>query len=120
MLDLSHSSELLLRLRWLAILHGRLRASLAATGGVETWNDGVKAILAGAHAVQMVSALLRHGPNFLATMVDKLAAWMEWSRVPSVDDMRGRVSLKDVTHSGEYERASYLRTLQQPDRHRTG
>ena len=57
-LELSNSAELLLRLRWLAILHGRLRCSLAVTGGVATPNDGIKAILAGAHAVQMVSAIL--------------------------------------------------------------
>ena len=81
-IELSKSAELMLRLRWLAILHGRLRPSLVATGGVETWNDGVKAILAGAHAVQMVSALLCHGPRYLETMVEKLVAWMEWSNIP--------------------------------------
>ena len=83
-LELSRSSELLLRLRWLAILHDRVRPSLAVTGGIETWNDGVKAILAGAHVVQMVSAILRHGPAVLTTMVEKLVAWMEWNKVPSV------------------------------------
>src|SRR6476660_547420 len=93
-IELSKSAELMLRLRWLAILHGRLRPSLVATGGVETWNDGVKAILAGAHAVQMVSALLLHGPGYLATMGEKLVAWMEWSNMPSVEAMRGRGSLK--------------------------
>src|SRR5919206_2494017 len=92
-LELSRRSEILLRLRWLAILHGRIRPSLAVTGGVETWNDGVKAILAGAHAVQIVSALLRHGPRLMTTMVEKLTAWMQWSKVASVAEMRGRVSL---------------------------
>ncbi len=110
-LELSRSSELLLRLRWLAILHDRVRPSLAVTGGIETWNDGVKAILAGAHVVQMVSALLRHGPAFLTTMVEKLVAWMEWNRVPSVEEMRGRVSLKTVADPGDFERANYIRAL---------
>ena len=87
-LELSSSAELLLRLRWLAILHGHVGASLALTGGVETWQDGVKGILAGAHAVQMVSALLRHGPQHLGTMVEKLRTWMEWQHVASIDEMR--------------------------------
>lgn len=110
-LELSRSSELLLRLRWLAILHGRVRASLAVTGGVERWNDGVKAILAGASAVQMVSALLRHGPTFLTTMLEKLVEWMEWYKVPSVEEMRGRVSLKTASHPEDFERANYIRAL---------
>ena len=110
-IELSKSAELMLRLRWLAILHGRLRPSLVATGGVETWNDGVKAILAGAHAVQMVSALLCHGPRYLETMVEKLAAWMEWSNIPSVEAMRGRVSLKTAPDPSGFERANYIHAL---------
>jgi dihydroorotate dehydrogenase (fumarate) len=110
-LELSHSSELLLRLRWLAILHGRLRASLAVTGGIETPRDGVKAILAGAHAVQMVSAVLRHGPAYFATMREGLARWMEWQKVASIDEMRGRVSLQHVPDPGAFERANYIRAL---------
>jgi dihydroorotate dehydrogenase (fumarate) len=111
-IELSRSPELLLRLRWLAILHGRVRASLVATGGVEVWDDGVKAILAGAHAVQLVSALLRHGPNYLRTMAEKLVAWMEWYKVPSVDAMRGRVSLKTAADPSGFERANYIHALQ--------
>ena len=115
-LELSRSPELLLRLRWLAILHGRIRPSLAVTGGVETWNDGVKAILAGAHVVQIVSALLRHGPAFLTTMVEKLVVWMEWSKVSSVEEMRGRVSLKTAADPGDFERANYIRALHRWER----
>jgi dihydroorotate dehydrogenase (fumarate) len=110
-LELSRSAELLLRLRWLAILHGRVRASLAATGGVEMWNDGVKAILAGAHAVQVVSAILRNGPAILTTMRDKLVAWMEWNEISSLESMRGRVSLKTSADPALFERANYIRAL---------
>jgi dihydroorotate dehydrogenase (fumarate) len=110
-LELSRSSELLLRLRWLAILHGRIRPSLAVTGGIESWSDGVKAILAGAHAVQMVSALLRHGPGFLTTIVSKLTEWMEAHEIASVDEMRGRVSLLTSDDPSNFERANYIRTL---------
>lgn len=110
-LELSRSAELLLRLRWLAVLHGRVRASLAATGGVETWTDGVKAILAGAHAVQMVSAILRNGPATLTTMREKLVAWMEWNHVASIDSMRGMVSLATAADPALFERANYIRAL---------
>jgi dihydroorotate dehydrogenase (fumarate) len=110
-LELSRSPELLLRLRWLAILHGRIKASLAATGGVETPNDAIKAILAGASVVQSVSAVLRHGPGFLHTMRDGLARWMEWCHVESVDDARGRLSLQSSPDPAAFERANYIRTL---------
>lgn len=75
--ELSTSSELSVRLRWIAVLHGRVRPSLALTGGVANPTDGVKALLAGAHAVQRVSAILRHGPAYLTVMRDRLARWME-------------------------------------------
>jgi dihydroorotate dehydrogenase (fumarate) len=110
-LELSRSPELLLRLRWLAILHGRIRPSLAVTGGVETWQDGVKAILAGAHVVQMVSALLRNGAEHIETMRAHLAAWMEDHHVSAVNEMRGSVSLQTAADPGNFERANYIRTL---------
>ena len=110
-LELSRSQELLLRVRWLAILHGRVRASLAATGGVETPPDGIKAILAGAHAVQMVSAILRHGVNYFGTMRDALVRWMEWQKIPSIEAMRGRVSLAMAASPNAFERANYIRML---------
>jgi dihydroorotate dehydrogenase (fumarate) len=110
--DLSTSGELLLRLRWLAILHGHVRPSLAVTGGVATPNDGIKALLAGAHAVQMVSALLRHGPAYLSVMRRGLDEWMDWNRLSSLDEVRGRVSLKQTADPAAYERANYIRALQ--------
>lgn len=111
-LDLSRHDELRLRLRWLAILHGRVNASLALTGGIETPADGIKAILAGAHVVQLVSAVLRHGPDFFGTMRQGLSRWMEWQGVPTLDDMRGRVSLASVPDAAAFERANYIRALQ--------
>jgi dihydroorotate dehydrogenase (fumarate) len=110
-LELSRNSELLLRLRWLAILHGRIRASLAATGGVETWNDGVKAILAGAHVVQTVSAVLRHGPSFMKMLVEKLLEWMSWHQLSSLDEVRGRVSVGTASNPADFERANYIHAL---------
>ena len=110
--ELSTSAELLLRLRWLAILHGRVRPSLAVTGGVATPNDGIKAVLAGADAVQMVSALLRHGPAYVSAMRLGLEHWMEWHKMTSLDDVRGRVSLKQTKDPAAFERANYIRALQ--------
>jgi dihydroorotate dehydrogenase (fumarate) len=110
-LELSHHEELRLRLRWLAILHGRVRASLALTGGIETPADGIKAILAGAHAVQVVSAVLRHGPEYIQTMQDGLVHYMEWQELTTLDEMRGRVSLSTVADAEAFERANYIRAL---------
>jgi dihydroorotate dehydrogenase (fumarate) len=108
---LSTSDELLLRLHWLAILFGRVKLSLVASGGVAVPDDGVKAILAGADAVQVVSAVLRHGPGYLATLRDGLNDWMDRHEVASIADMRGRVSLRDAPDPSGVERANYLRTL---------
>ena len=76
-LKLSTRDELLLRLRWMAIMSGSLRVSLGITGGVHTGIDVVKAVMCGAHAVQMVSALLRNRPEYLATVRDELRVWLE-------------------------------------------
>jgi dihydroorotate dehydrogenase (fumarate) len=110
-LELSGSSELLLRLRWLAVLHGRIRPSLAVTGGVETWEDAVKAILAGAHAVQMVSSLLRNGPGHITSILAGLRAWMDRAGLATVEEMRGLVSLQTSADAANFERANYIRAL---------
>ncbi|MEZ5293141.1 MAG: dihydroorotate dehydrogenase-like protein [Vicinamibacterales bacterium] len=111
-LTLSDSSELLLRLRWLAILSGRLRGSLAASGGVHTGLDAVKAVMAGAHAVQVVSALLHHGPEHLATVRREMEAWMAEREYASMTEMRGSMSLGRCPDPAAFERGNYVRLLQ--------
>ncbi|MGE5242713.1 MAG: dihydroorotate dehydrogenase-like protein [Betaproteobacteria bacterium] len=111
-LQLSTSAELRLRLRWLAILFGRLRTSLAVTGGVATPTDGIKAVLAGADAVQMVSALLTHGAAYFRPMREALVNWMEWQKMDSLEQVRGRMSLQHAPNPEAFERAHYIRTLQ--------
>jgi dihydroorotate dehydrogenase (fumarate) len=111
-LELSTSSELRLRLRWLAILFGRIRPSLAVTGGVATPTDGIKAVLAGADAVQMVSAILTHGAAYFGAMREALTNWMDWQKVDSLARVRGRMSLQHAPNPEEFERAHYIRTLQ--------
>ena len=111
-LQLSDPAELRLRLRWLAILHGRVRATLAASGGVHTGLDALKAVLAGAHAVQMVSALLRHGPERLTVVRDSLARWLEEHEYDSLAQAQGSLSLLRCPDPAAFERANYLRVLQ--------
>jgi dihydroorotate dehydrogenase (fumarate) len=111
-MELSTRSELPLRLHWLAILYGRIRPSLAVTGGVDQPEDGIKAILSGADAIQLVSALFRYGAKHVQTMRRGLEEWMERHEFTSVDEMRGEASLKRTLDPAAAERASYIRTLQ--------
>lgn len=111
-LHLSDSSELLLRLHWLAILSGRVGLSLAATGGVHTATDAVKAVMAGAHGVQMVSALLKNGPDHLRKVREGMASWMEQYEYESVSQMRGSMNLLKSPDPAAFERVNYMRILQ--------
>ncbi len=109
---LSDSSELLLRLRGVAMLAGRIRASLAVSGGVHNVLDVVKATMVGADAVQMVSALVRNGPGHLRTLRADLEAWLvenEWS---SLEQMRGNMRFDRIPDPAAYERANFRMTLQ--------
>ena len=110
--QLSTSADLLLRLRWLAILYGRVRPTLVVTGGVATPEDGIKALLAGADAVQMVSAILKHGPGYFTVMREGLERWMEEHEFGRLTEMRGLASLKQTADPAAFERANYIRTLQ--------
>jgi dihydroorotate dehydrogenase (fumarate) len=111
-LELSNSSELLLRLRWLAVLRGRVGVSLAVTGGVHTAVDAIKAIMAGADAVQMVSVLLRHGPDYLRTIRRDFEAWMQDHDYESLAQMCGSMSHSRSPDPAAFERANYIRVLQ--------
>jgi dihydroorotate dehydrogenase (fumarate) len=111
-LRLSESSELLLRLRWIAILSGHVKASLAATGGVHTVLDAVKSVMAGAHAIQLVSALLRQGPERLATLRAELVSWMEEHEYESLAQMQGSMNLLRCPDPKALSRANYVKILQ--------
>jgi dihydroorotate dehydrogenase (fumarate) len=109
---LSTPAELLLRLRWLAILSGRLKASLAATGGIHGAGDAIKALMAGAHAVQMVSALLARGPGHLGEILLALTQWLEEHEYDSLRELQGSMNLLRCDNPRAYERANYIRILQ--------
>jgi len=111
-LRLSTSGELLLRLRWLAILADRVPVSFAATGGVHTALDGIKALLSGAHAVQLVSAVLQQGPQHFQVMEQGLRHWMTRHQLESIDAFRGMVSVARAANPAHLERTGYLRVLQ--------
>ncbi len=111
-LFLSTSSELLLRIRWMAVLHGRVNASLALSGGVHKVHDAVKAVMAGADVVQIVSLILRHGPQALESLCKDFANWMEEHDYHDVAAMRGCLSHKNSPDPSAFERANYLRVLQ--------
>lgn len=110
-LELSDSSELLLRLRWLALLSGRTPMQLSASGGVHTPEDVLKALLAGADTVQVVSALLRHGPGHLRGLLDGLADYMAERHLRSIDELRGKLNLARAQNPEAYERANYVHSL---------
>ena len=111
-LEFSTSAELLVRLRWLSVLSCQVRASLAITGGVHTAKDAIKAIMAGASAVQMVSELLRSGPGHLKTVLADLTHWMEEHEYESIEQMRGSMNLARSPDPAAFERANYIRVLQ--------
>ncbi len=111
-LELSNSTELRLRLRWAAILHGHLRGSIAVGGGVHTVEDIIKAIMCGADVVQVVSCLLKSGPFHINSLINGLDQWMEDHEYASIDQMRGSMSLRHCPDPSVFERANYLRVLQ--------
>ncbi len=108
---LSSSAELRLPLRWIAILHGRINASLAATGGVHTAADASKALLAGADVAMMASSLLIHGPQRLRDMRTGLEEWLEENEYESVAQMKGSLSQQSCPDPAAFERAHYMRSI---------
>lgn len=110
-LVLSDSDELRLPLRWIAILHGRVKCSLAATTGVHTARDVLKVLLAGADAAMMASALLRHGPDHLREVLAEVRAWLVEHDYDGVEQLRGSVSHANVADPEAFERANYVHTL---------
>ena len=110
-LTLSSPPELLVRLHWVAILHGHLRADLAVTGGVHTAHDVLKAMMAGARVAMMTSALLKHGIDVLRVVRVNLVAWMEAHEYASIQQMQGSMSYRSVAEPAAFERANYMKVL---------
>lgn len=111
-LDFSTPAEIRLPLRWIAMLHGKLNASLAASIGVQTGAEVVKYLLAGADAVQTASALIKNGPEYAGTLVKELQKWMELKEYESVEQLKGAMSQRAVPNPDEFERANYIKVLE--------
>lgn len=110
-LALSNSSELLLRLHWVAILYGRVHADLAVTGGVHTAIDVLKSMMAGAKVAMTTSALLRRGTAYATQVLGDMQQWMEDHEYESVKQMQGSMSYRSVSDPSAFERGNYMKML---------
>ena len=111
-LHLSYPDEALLRMRWIAILRGRTRLSLAATGGVHGYQEVIKMLLAGADVVHMASCLLQHGPAKLTQILHDMEHWMAEREYVSVAQLKGSMSQQNLPDPSAVERASYIRLIE--------
>ena len=110
-LRLSTADELRLRLRWLAILSSQVELSLAATGGAHNAVDVIKATMAGAHSVQMVSALLIHGPEHVKRTLEAIDFWLTEHEYESLRQMQGSMNMSKVPDAAKLTRANYMKML---------
>jgi dihydroorotate dehydrogenase (fumarate) len=106
-----HADELRLRLRWLAILSSQVKLSLAATGGAHNAVDVIKAVMTGAHAVQMVSALLIHGPEHITRTLEAIEFWLNEHEYESLCQMQGSMNMSKVPDAAKLTRANYMKML---------
>ena len=109
--QLSTSADVLLTMRWIAILRGRTGLTLAATGGVHTADDALKMLLAGADVVHMASAVLQRGPQVLKEVLEGIERWMEAREYDSVAQMKGSMSQQNLPNPSAFARAAYLHAL---------
>jgi dihydroorotate dehydrogenase (fumarate) len=110
-LVLSNSNEMRLPLRWIAILYGHVKASLALTTGIHSADDAVKAIMAGANIANVASVLLEHGAGAITDLVSGIGRWMEEHEYESVSQMKGALSQQNVAEPAAFERANYMKVL---------
>ena len=110
-LILSNSHELLLRLHWIAVIYGSVKADLALTGGVHSATDVVKSMMAGARVAMMTSAMLKRGISFIDTIQTELLVWMGEHEYDSIRQMQGSMSRNAVPQPGAFERANYMKVL---------
>lgn len=108
---LSTPQAMRLPLRWVAILHGRIKASLAATGGIHTHEDAIKMLMAGADVTMVCSTLLQNGIGRISEMLRGMETWMKEHEYESVEQMKGSMSQKSVADPAAFERANYMKAL---------
>lgn len=108
---LSTPMAMRLPLRWLAILSGRVKASLAATSGIHTGFDALKMLMAGADVTMLCSALLRHGIDYIKTIESTMCGWMSEHEYESVAQLKGSMSQKNSPDPSAFERVQYIHAL---------
>ena len=111
-LEFSVAHEIRLPLLWIAIIYGRIPVSLAATTGVQSAEEVIKYLLAGADITMTASALYKHGLGHLLTMRKNLELWMDRMNFSSVTSFRGAMSQQHISDPTAYERANYIRILE--------
>ncbi|MBS4028535.1 MAG: dihydroorotate dehydrogenase-like protein [Ignavibacteriales bacterium] len=102
-----------LPMRWIAILYGQLKANLAATSGVHSAEDAIKMIMVGADVTMMCSALLKNGPTHITKVLNDMNQWMLDNEYVSVEQMKGSMSQKSIADPAAFERANYMKALNQ-------
>ena len=108
---LSDSYANRLPMRWIGILHGKIKASLAATSGIHTAEDVLKLTMVGADVTMMCSALLMHGPEHIGKVLKNVEQWMKEHEYESIEQMKGSLSHKSIAEPSAYERANYMKAL---------
>jgi len=110
-LQLSRSAALTLRLHWVAVLFGKIKADMAVTGGVHTAEDVVKCMMAGGRVAMTTSALLERGIGYIKPLLADVQAWLEKHEYESIRQMQGSMSLKNVANPAAFERGNYMKVL---------
>jgi dihydroorotate dehydrogenase (fumarate) len=110
-LDLSSSMESLLRIRWIALIRGRVDLSIAATGGFHRAEDIIKALLVGADITHLCSVLLQNGPEHISVLKQELQYWLEEHEYDSVTQMKGSVSKSCAINPAALEHCNYMHVI---------
>lgn len=110
-IQLSHSYESLVRIRWIAMLRNQVNLGIAATGGFHTADDALKGIMVGADVIHLCSALLLHGPEALASVLEHMTQWLTQNDYASVQQLKGSLSYRNAINPAAFERANYAELL---------
>jgi len=111
-LELSTAAEIRLPLLWIGVLSGRIEASLSASSGVETADEVIKYLLAGADVVMTTSSLLKYGVGHMKVLLDGLRNWLHARDLTTLYSIRGRLSQRELANPTAFERANYIEILQ--------
>jgi dihydroorotate dehydrogenase (fumarate) len=110
--ELSTPTEIRLPLLWIAVLYGRIKASLAASRGVHSSTEIIKYLLAGADVVMVASVLMKNGPQYLNVLINETESWLTARDYRSLSEVKGVMSRQNVKDPGAFERVNYIKVLE--------